>query len=227
MADEVVQQRHAELAQEHQRKAEWHAGLSDGSQPETTNIGSQAGGFFGAIMEHKWIVIGAIAAVIVFIIAMQGFNNQSNSSTANQAPNLTNAGYVPSDISTSLDNINSAISGLSQQISQNQTGTTSTTTGTSSGTTNLKTAPTNQLYPGGNPNGPPIIAIATNNQTNTLQPQYVQSTPWPTATSTLSGIAQSSGISLSRIEQLNPNLYNRQQGSGLNIIYPGQKVSIS
>jgi hypothetical protein len=53
-------------------------------------------------------------------------------------------------------------------------------------------------------------------------PRYVTVTRWPSVDSTLSGIAASHGISLARIEQLNP-----QYSKNWNLLYTGESVRIS
>jgi LysM repeat protein len=207
---QIDTQHHANLASEHERKAQWHKGLSEGKQPDTTGVGAQAGGFVGAIMEHKWIVIGGIAAIIAFILILRGQGGQ-NTSTANQAPDLSQGNFVPSNISTALDSINASISGLSNQIS-NQ----GTTTTPPINTPPTVTPPT--ITPPTINTPPPTIPPPQNPQP---QPQYVTVTPWPTTLSTLWGISQQQGLSLARIEQLNPQIANP------NLIYPGQKVRVS
>jgi hypothetical protein len=56
--------------------------------------------------------------------------------------------------------------------------------------------------------------------------QYVTVTPWPTPTSTLSGIAAKSGISLARLEQLNPS-FGPSAGRNWDLIYAGEKVRVA
>ncbi len=51
--------------------------------------------------------------------------------------------------------------------------------------------------------------------------RYVTVTKWPSLYGTLSGIASQNGLSLQRIEQLNPNISNP------NLIYPGQQVRVA
>lgn len=56
--------------------------------------------------------------------------------------------------------------------------------------------------------------------TTTAQ-RFVTVTAWPTPTSTLSGIASANGLTLQRLEQLNPNITNPTT------IQPGQKVRVA
>ena len=51
--------------------------------------------------------------------------------------------------------------------------------------------------------------------------KYVTVTKWPSQLGTLSGIAAANGISLSRVELLNPTITNP------NLIYPGQQVRVA
>jgi LysM repeat protein len=53
------------------------------------------------------------------------------------------------------------------------------------------------------------------------QEKYVNVQPWPQPLSTLSGIASKYGISLARIEQLNPQIKDP------NLIYPNEKVRVA
>lgn len=56
--------------------------------------------------------------------------------------------------------------------------------------------------------------------------QYITVTPWPSQTSTLSGIAQKAGTSLARIEQLNPE-FGPSHGRNWDLIYAGEKVRVA
>lgn len=225
MPGEITSQRHAELAAEHERKSQWHKGLSGGASVETPNAGSQAGGFVGAIMDHKWIFIGAVAAIIGLFLLMRNSGNQP-SSTANQSPDLSQGNYVPSNISTALDSINAQISGLSNQLNNQNNSTTGTSTGTGSTVSTPTDVTTGQGFLKATPT---VISIISNPPPTppTPEPQYVSVTPWPSTFGSLSGIANAEGLTLARIEQLNPNLYNQQPGSGWDLIYPGQRVRIS
>ena len=51
--------------------------------------------------------------------------------------------------------------------------------------------------------------------------RYITVTRWPSQFGTLSGIASANGVSLSRLEQLNPQISNP------NLIYAGQQIRIS
>jgi len=64
---------------------------------------------------------------------------------------------------------------------------------------------------------PPIAKIAPAMPTPVI-PKYISVTPWPTLTSTLSGISRKTGVPLATIEKLNPNIKNP------NLIYAGESV---
>lgn len=121
MADELQeskQQHHAALAAEHKRKAEFHeahaGGQSSMGQPTGgTSAGGQLGDFVGAIGEHKWLIIGGGAAIIFLIIILR--NQSSGNAAANQSPDYSSGGYLPSNISAALDSINQQLSSLGQQ----------------------------------------------------------------------------------------------------------------
>ena len=66
----------------------------------------------------------------------------------------------------------------------------------------------------------PVAKIAPTQQ-SAPQPRYVTVNRWPGPGSTLSSIASENGISLSRIEALNPGIRNP------NLIYTGQSVRVS
>jgi LysM repeat protein len=51
--------------------------------------------------------------------------------------------------------------------------------------------------------------------------KYMVVEPWPSPNSTLSGIASASGVSVSRLEALNPQIHNP------NLIYPGMHVRVA
>ena len=51
--------------------------------------------------------------------------------------------------------------------------------------------------------------------------RYITVTRWPSQFGTLSGIASANGVSLSRLEQLNPQISNP------NLIYAGQQIRVS
>ncbi len=55
----------------------------------------------------------------------------------------------------------------------------------------------------------------------TVSARYVTVTPWPSQDSTLWGIAQANGMSLTTVEALNPQIRD------YNLIYPGQQIRIS
>lgn len=218
---EAKQAHHAQLAGEHQRLAQFHANHAGGKQPETGSVGSQLGGFVGSLESHKfWIIGGIIAIIVIFTVVIPAFQNGLGGNTANTNSNpnasgdYSNSGILPSDISSALDNINQSINGLANQIGGGG-GTTTTSPPTNPPPTNPPpTYPPPVLHPIPAPLPPPVK----------FQPLYVTVTHWtPTNTpwnSTLSGIAQHEGVSLNRIESLNPNIKNP------NLIYAGQQVRV-
>lgn len=214
---EAKQAHHAQLAGEHQRLAQFHANHAGGKQPETGNVGSQLGGFVGSLESHKfWIIGGIIAVIVIFTVVIPAFQNGLGGNTANTNSNpnasgdYSNSGILPSDISSALDNINQSINGLANQI-----GGGGGTTTTPPPTTPPPTTPPVNLPPPIQPKPVPP---------GTFHPWYVTVTHWtPTNTpwnSTLSGIAQHEGVSLNRIESLNPNIKNP------NLVYAGQQIRV-
>jgi|SRR5579859_351293 len=75
------------------------------------------------------------------------------------------------------------------------------------------TPPTPTPTPAPHPTPPP--------QPPPVPQQFVTVAPWPNTLSTLSGIAASRGITLQKVEQLNPQITNP------NAIQPGQKVRVA
>lgn len=227
--EQAKKQHHAQLAGEHQRLAEVHARQSGGEVP-TGSAGSQVGGFFGSLMEHKfWIIGGIIAVIVIFVVivpALQGNGGANNTANSNTSPNYANGGYLPSDISSALDNINQAINGIGNQL-----GSGNGTTPTPPPTPPPIVCPAGSMNIGGKcvPYLPPSPVPVTGPQPGPppvpYHPVYVtvakwtpQNTPW---NSTLSGIAQKEGISLNRIEQLNPQITNP------NLIFAGNQIRVS
>lgn len=228
---EAKQAHHAQLAGEHQRLAQFHAEHAGGKQPETGSVGSQLGGFVGSLESHKfWIIGGIIAIIVIFTVVIPAFQNGLGGNTANTNNNpnasgdYSNSGILPSDISSALDNINQSINGIANQIGGGG-GTTTTPPPTTPPTGVFNKPPV--IPPVGNPTQtpPPVVTPPpTNPPIPAPQPLYVTVTHWtPTNTpwnSTLSGIAQHEGVSLNRIESLNPNIKNP------NLIYAGQQVRV-
>lgn len=254
MADDIEstkQQHHAQLAAEHQRLAQFHSEHSGGNAPNTNaSAGAQVGGFFATLAEHKWWVVGGIAAFIAifFVILPKMGSGSGSNNTANQSPDLSQGGYVPANISAQLDNINTEISGLANQIGNGNGGTTTPPPPTGGGgnppngimcqvgyhKVNGVCVPDFHLCPLGTmTNGfggcTPISPVPVNPPPTQNPPapqhKYVtvakwlpMNTPW---NSTLWGIANHEGLTLRRIEQLNPQIKNP------NLIYKGERVEIS
>lgn len=205
------QTHHAQLAAEHKRLADFHDAHAGGRTANAdAPADSQIGSFFGGLMEHKFWVIGGIMAIIaVFFVIIPaiksgGSNNTANSG-ANAAPDLTQGGFLPSDISSALDNINQSINGLANQIGSGTT--------TSPPTPPAQPPPTPKPGPGPKPGPKPpntqkFVTVASWSALNTK---------W---NSTLLGIAQHEGITLNRIETLNPGIKNP------NLIFAGEKVRV-
>lgn len=211
---ESREQRHADLAAEHDRLKlfhEKHSGGRSGSaqggdgQPNTSGgIGKGFGDFFNTLGEHKFLVIGVIAAIIFAYVLFS--NSQNSNSTTSNTTGSSN--FDAANFQTQLDTINSELSALQQQ-NQVTTGTGTTGTGTGgTGTTNPS---------------PPVKGVPPTTS-GPLQPRYVTVTKWtPVNTpwnSTLWGIASKEGITLNRIEALNPNISNP------NVIYAGQRIRV-
>ena len=76
--------------------------------------------------------------------------------------------------------------------------------------------------PTGHPNPPPSPSPSPN---PSPAPQYVHPSAWPAAQSTLSGIASAHGVSLSRLESLNPWIL--QQRGTWNLIYTSDNIRIA
>lgn len=98
------------------------------------------------------------------------------------------------------------------------TTTAATGTGTGTGSTTGTTTGT------GTGSGSGTASSGGSSGTTTPPPpaaKYITVTRWPAPTSTLSGIAAANGVSLQKVEQLNPQIKNP------NLIYAGQKVRVS
>jgi hypothetical protein len=96
-----------------------------------------------------------------------------------------------------------------------------TNTGTNGGTTS--TNPTGQNSSNQNPGSDTSGGSGTAQQTPPAQPRQTTTVgTWPNWNGSLSGIASHYGLSLERLEGLNP-----QFSSNWNLIYPGQTVYLS
>jgi len=107
--EELLQKKEERLQMAHQRRMEQEPGHVSKSP------GKGAGEFFSFLGEHKMLFLGIGGAVVIIVIiyyVIQANNANSANSTANQSPNLTNGGYMPSDISAQLASINDQLSSL-------------------------------------------------------------------------------------------------------------------
>jgi LysM repeat protein len=68
---------------------------------------------------------------------------------------------------------------------------------------------------------PIVVTTPVKKPTTAPQEKYVNVQAWPQPLSTLSGIASKNGITLQRLEQLNPQIKDP------NLIYPNEKVRIA
>lgn len=202
--DEAKEQHHAKLAEKHQRLASFHSEHSGGQTP-SGSTGANIGGFLGALGEHKfWLIGGVIGLVIIVFVIIPAIKGGTGTGTANanSSPSYANGGYLPSDISSALDNINQSINGLANQIGSGN-----------------KTPP--PPPGGGHPPPPPPPGGGhppPHGQVFVTVAQWTRlHTPW---NSTLQGIANREHISLNRIEQLNPSITNP------NKISAGQKIRV-
>jgi hypothetical protein len=245
--EERLQRREERLQRQHERLKEGH--------PSHSSRGSSSGGSFKEVFsffeEHKVITI-AVIAIVLLLLALNVFNNNSQSGTVatsgpNASPNYAASGYMSSGTASALDNINSTLQSMmsqiaslgQQQASSSSSGSSTTGSGTSSspgvgsstgssGPSGLPKNPTGPLPPpntGTTTRGPsrpvsipPVHVISTGGNKSSGGNPYVIVQKWPAQMSTLWGISQAEGISLSRIESLNPQISNP------NLIYPGQKV---
>lgn len=231
---ETKQAHHAELANEHKRLAEFHethAGGLSSNAGSTPSLGSQTGDFMSAIMSHKWLIIGGIVlAIVLFTVILPSMNSANNANnTANQSPNYALAsGVVPSSLQASIDNINAQLSSLVQPPAgpagpQGPPGTNGTNGTNGSSGTGFMLCPLGLSFNSQNGSCGPTPILRTNPPVNTQNPSpsvFVTAGRFPGPNGTLSGIAQSSGITLSRIENLNPQIKNP------NKIFAGEKIRV-
>ena len=88
------------------------------------------------------------------------------------------------------------------------------------------------IQPAPGPTGPPVQSPPTPPPPPKVAPKpqpvphpaperFVTVQPWPNVLGSLSGIASQNGISLERVEQLNPQIQNPD------LIYPGQRVRVA
>lgn len=225
MADESPSEREERLQQQEERLQRQHERLME-KPPVQGGKSGGVGKFFGGLAagfgEHKVAILAVVGIAIVLFVIIQ-MKKGSSAGPGNQQGSLQS--YPTADVATAIDQLTQQ-----QEATQNQLTTQQGVLG------NLLTAIQNIPTSGNNSNNTQTTATNSNSSsssTTNTQPapdsgsQYVTVTQWPSAFGSLSGIAQAEGISLSRIESLNPQLYNQQPGSGFNLIYPGQRVRIA
>lgn len=166
-----------------------------------------------------WIVVAGGGIALAYIVPKFFSSSQTTSTTS------PSSAYAIDPTTGMLFPIN-GIQSLSAGSSSSPTNSTttlppvssvpSTPTPTTPTTPPTPPTPTTTIQPVG-PQKPVTQPVIQQNP----QEIFVTVTPWPTPLSTLWGIAQKYGLSLQRIEQLNPQIKNP------NLIYPGQKVRIA
>lgn len=193
------------------------------------------------------IAVIAIILLLVGLNFFNNQSGTVATSGPNASPDYAASGYMSSGTASALDNINSTLQAMmsqisslgQQQASSSSSGSSTTGSGTSSspggssstGSSGPSGSPKNPTGPLPPPNsgkgvsGPPrlvpvqpIHVISSGGNSSSNGTPYVIVQKWPQRLSTLWGISQAEGISLNRIESLNPQIKNP------NLIYPGQKV---
>ena len=195
--------------------------------------------------DHKTPIMIVIAGATMLLTAILVFRSQSStgsstSTTGTPTPSgsLASSTGVPTAQTTDSTNAYNSLTGYMQAILQqlqqsassaasavtNPTSTPASSSGSTNSTTGASSAPTSA--PAVNP--PPAASVPTPAPTPapTATPsapasQYITVGRWPNWNGSLWGIAQHQGITLSRIEQLNPQISNP------NLIYPNQQVKVS
>ena len=188
---------------------------------------SGGGGVFGWVQKVPggwWTVgIGLATLIILFMTmrAMRGASTvPSTTPVGSNGSTDTTSGLSQDTYGQNPSAMDSQLSGLLSQEQINWTllqqilnkPPTTTPTPTPPPTTHPPTNPPGQVHPGPIP-GRPFRPSP--------QPRYVTVKKWPDILSTLSGIAHQYGVSLQRVEQLNPGIKNP------NLIYAGQQIRIS
>lgn len=220
--EDRLQRQEERLEKAHERVKEQRSLPKPSSGGGGGGLGSAMGGIAGFFGEHK-IVMFAIGLTVVAVAVLYANRKSFSSSNApsNQAPDWSQSGVAPSGIQFAFDQLTQQLNNIQSQLTGQEN--------------NANQQPPTQTPPPPAPNNnPPNPQIRDNGFVNKIvpqvprpQPQFVTVQKWPDSMSTLSGIASQEHISLSRIESLNPNLFNQRPGSGWNLIYPGQRVRIS
>lgn len=203
-------ERHEELMQKRDER------LSSQTRPApvhgSSSIGSGLGDFVGALQEHKMIIVGGGIALIVVLYIMGKSNSSSssaNNGTANAAGDYASSGIMTSNISSALDAINQQLAGMGAGPPAD-----GPPTPTPTPTPTPAPAP-GPFRPG--PNPLPLPRPSPGPVNNPLFVRVVRG-------NTLWGISQSHGISLGRIEQLNP--LSSLPSHNWNLIYPGEQIRV-
>ena len=194
--------------------------------------------------EHKTPIMIVIAGATMLLTAILVFRNQSSTGSSTAAPGTPTAGGVPTVQTTDSTNAYNSLTGYMQAILQQlqQMGQGSTPSSPPSNPSPpggvVNTPPLQGGHPpmgnGGNPvstapvapiRAPiPAASAPTPSAPAGAASQYVTVGTWtpnPAWNTTLSGIAQHEGVTLTRIEQLNPQISNP------NLIYPNERVKVS
>jgi hypothetical protein len=205
-------------------------------EPTTPPSTGHSGGFKGfltgttaGLPNWAWIlVVGGGIAAAYFLPKLLG-SNASSTTTPTTGTDTSGIGLA-TDPTTGLPYAVEGLVPSGANAGGGSTGVTGTTgapgpTGPT-GPTGAAGAPGKPGTPAAPPpvnSHPPIIVRPPAKPIPGPSPQqkFVTVQPWPQPLSTLSGIASKNGITLQRIEQLNPDIKDP------NLIYPNQKVRIA
>jgi LysM repeat protein len=206
------------------------------AEPTTPTPTGHSGGFKGfltgttaGLPNWAWIlVVGGGIAAAYFLPKLLG---SSSSSTTTPTTGTDTSGIgLAVDPTTGLPY---AVEGLvpSGAYAGDTSGSTTGVTGTTgapgpagpAGPTGAAGAPGKPGTPAPTPVKKPIVVTTPVKKPTAPAPQekYVNVQAWPQPLSTLSGIASKNGITLERLEQLNPQIKDP------NLIYPNEKVRIA
>lgn len=176
------------------------------------------GGLFGFFGEHKIILfaVGITVVAVAVLYANRKSLSSGSTSASNQSPDWSQSGVAPSGIQMAFDQLTQQLNNIQSQLAGQQQ--------PPSNPTQTPNPPTPQNNP---PTNIPDRGFVNHGVNRPPTGQFVTVQKWPSSMSTLSGIASQEGISLSRIESLNPQLFNQRPNSGWNLIYAGQRVRIA